>query len=93
MTRRQIGAMLAAQGLLVSAIGLGVGLALGWLISLVLIHVVNRQSFHWGMDLHLPWQLLAEFVAVMLALATLTAVASGRQAMSGDVVGAVKEDW
>jgi len=93
MTRRQIGAMLAAQGLLVSAIGLGVGLALGLLISLVLIHVVNRQSFHWGMDLHLPWQLLAEFVAVMLALATLTAVASGRQAMGGDVVGAVKEDW
>ncbi len=93
MTRKQIGAMLAAQGLLVSAIGLGVGLALGLLISLVLIHVVNRQSFHWSMDLHLPWQLLAEFVAVMLALATLTAVASGRQAMSGDVVGAVKEDW
>src|SRR6266568_4085440 len=93
MTRKQIGAMLAAQGLLVSAIGLGVGLALGLLISLVLIHVVNRQSFHWGMDLHLPWQLLVEFVAVMLALATLTAVASGRQAMSGDVVGAVKEDW
>jgi putative ABC transport system permease protein len=93
MTRRQIGAMLAAQGLLVSAIGLGVGLALGLLISLVLIHVVNRQSFHWSMDLHLPWQLLAEFVAVMLALATLTAVASGRQAMGGDVVGAVKEDW
>jgi putative ABC transport system permease protein len=93
MTRRQIGAMLAAQGLLVSAIGLGVGLALGWLISLVLIHVVNRQSFHWSMDLHLPWQLLAGFVAVMLALATLTAIASGRQAMSGDVVGAVKEDW
>jgi putative ABC transport system permease protein len=93
MTRRQIGAMLAAQGLLVSAIGLGVGLALGLLISLVLIHVVNRQSFHWGMDLYLPWELLGEFVAVMLALATLTAVASGRQAMSGEVVGAVKEDW
>src|SRR6266702_2063712 len=93
MTRKQIGAMLAAQGLLVSAIGLGVGLALGLLISLVLIHVVNRQSFHWGMDLHLPWQILVQFVAVMLALATLTAVASGRQAMSGDVVGAVKEDW
>jgi putative ABC transport system permease protein len=93
MTRRQIGAMLAAQGLLVSALGLAVGLALGWVISLVLIHVVNLQSFHWGMELHLPWQLLAEFVAVMLALATLTAVASGRQAMSGEAVRAVKEDW
>src|SRR4029077_3855172 len=33
MTRRQIGAMLAGEGLLVSALGLAVGLALGWLIS------------------------------------------------------------
>ncbi|HMH19659.1 MAG TPA: hypothetical protein VK572_16090, partial [Burkholderiales bacterium] len=63
------------------------------LISLVLIHVVNRQSFHWGMELHPPWQLLAEFVTVMLVLATCTAIASGRQAMGGDVVRAVKEDW
>jgi putative ABC transport system permease protein len=93
MTRRQIGAMLAAQGLLVSSLGLAVGLALGWLISLVLIHVVNRQSFHWGMDLHMPWLLLAQFSAVMLALATLSAIASGRQAMSADAVRAVKEDW
>src|SRR5881296_986565 len=93
MTRRQIGSMLAAQGLLVSALGLAVGLTLGWVISLVLIHVVNRHSFHWGMELHLPWQLLAEFVAVMLVLATVTAVASGRQAMSGEAVRAVREDW
>jgi putative ABC transport system permease protein len=93
MTRRQIGTMLAAQGLLVSALGLAVGLSLGWVISLVLIHVVNLQSFHWGMELHLPWQLLAEFVAVMLVLATFTAIASGRRAMSGEAVRAVKEDW
>jgi len=93
MTRRQIGSMLAAQGLLVSALGLAVGLSLGWLISLVLIHVVNLQSFHWGMELHLPWQLLAEFVAAMLVLATFTAIASGRRAMSGEAVRAVKEDW
>ena len=93
MTRRQIGAMLAAQGLLVSSLGLAVGLALGWLISLVLIHVVNRQSFHWGMDLYMPWLLLAQFSAVMLALATLTAIVSGRKAMSADAVRSVKEDW
>ncbi len=93
MTRRQIGAMLAMEGALVSALGLAVGLALGCLISLVLIHVVNRQSFHWSMELYLPWRLLAEFVVAMLLLATLTAVASGRRAMSGEAVRAVKEDW
>jgi putative ABC transport system permease protein len=93
MTRRQIAAMLATEGALVSALGLAIGIALGWLISLVLIHVVNRQSFHWSMDLHLPWGALAAFTVVMLAFSVLTALASGRRAMSRDVVLAVKEDW
>jgi putative ABC transport system permease protein len=93
MTRAQIAVMLASEGALVSALGLAVGMALGWLISLVLIHVVNRQSFHWSMDLHLPWAALAAFAGVMLALATLTALWSGRRAMSAEAVLAVKEDW
>ena len=93
MTRRQIGAMLATEGLVVSGIGLAVGLVLGFAISLVLIHVVNRQSFHWGMELSLPWQALGGFAVLLLALSTVTAMASGRQAMGDDVVRAVKDDW
>jgi putative ABC transport system permease protein len=93
VTRRQIGTMLAAEGALVSALGLAVGLALGWLISLVLIHVVNRQSFHWTMDLAIPWAPLAVFSGAMLGLASLTALASARQAMADDAAQAVKEDW
>jgi putative ABC transport system permease protein len=93
MTRRQVAAMLATEGLAVSGIGLAVGVALGFAISLILIHVVNRQSFHWGMELSLPWGALAAFAAIVLALSTLTALASGRQAMGADAVGAVKEDW
>ncbi len=93
MTRAQVAAMLAMEGALLSALGLVVGLALGGVISLVLVHVVNRQSFHWSMDLHVPWGLLAEFIVAMLAVATLTAVASGRRAMGGEVVRAVREDW
>jgi putative ABC transport system permease protein len=93
MTRRQVGAMLASEGLFTAAVGVGVGTALGAIVSLVLIYVVNRQSFHWGMDVHVPWRDLALLVGTVLALATLTAVVSGRQAMSGDVVRAVREDW
>jgi putative ABC transport system permease protein len=93
MTRREIGAMLAAEGALVSALGLALGLALGWVISLVLIHVVNRQSFHWSMELHLPWGLLAALAGALLVFATLTALASGRRALGVDVVRAVREDW
>ncbi len=93
MTRRQVAAMLATEGLIVSAVGLAVGLALGFVISLILIHVVNRQSFHWGMDLSVPWGALTGFAVVVLLLSSLTALASGRRAMDVDVVRAVKDDW
>ena len=62
-------------------------------IGLVLIEVVNRQSFHWSMDLHVPWVSLALFAAGLVALAALAAVLAGRQAMRQDAVLAVREDW
>jgi putative ABC transport system permease protein len=93
LTRRQIAGMLATEGLLVSGIGLLVGLALGWLMSLILIFVVNRQSFHWSMELHVPWFPLLALAIALLVLATATTLISARSAMGGDAVRAVKDDW
>lgn len=93
MSRRQIGAMFGLEGALVSALGAAAGLALGFLVALILIHVVNRQSFHWSMDLYPPWQLLLGLAGALVLAASLTAVAAGRRAMSGDPVHAVREDW
>lgn len=93
MTRREIGVMLGCEGILVSALGVGFGLALGWFISLILVHVINRQSFHWSMDMHIPWLALAALASVLVAAASVTAAWSGRRAMSDNVVTAVREDW
>jgi putative ABC transport system permease protein len=93
MTRRQIGAMLAFEGLLLTLLGLGAGLLLGWANALILIDVVNPQSFHWTMQLTMPWRLLTSLAAALLAASTLTALFSARRAMSGQVVQAVREDW
>jgi putative ABC transport system permease protein len=93
LTRRQIGAMLATEGLTISGIGLSAGLGLGWLMSLVLIFVVNRQSFHWSMALHVPWQALGTLAIALLVFATLTTLASARYAMGDDVIRTVKDDW
>jgi putative ABC transport system permease protein len=92
-SRAQIVRMLGFESLLVSVLGLFVGLLLGWVMSVVLIEVVNRQSFHWSMDVFLPWSGLGLFAISMLVAAMLAAVTSARQATAGDVVRAVREDW
>jgi putative ABC transport system permease protein len=93
VTRREVGRMLAFEGAAQGAIGAATGLVFGAVVSLVLIFVVNRQSFHWSMDVHIPWPLLAILSAVLVASAAATAVWSGRRAMGDEVVLAVKEDW
>jgi putative ABC transport system permease protein len=93
LTRAQIRGMLAAEGGLLALVGSVAGLAAGAAISLVLVYVVNRQSFHWSMELHPPYLLLAGFIVVLVALAVLTAVVSGREAMGMGPVRAVREDW
>ena len=85
--------MLAAEGGLLALAGSAAGLAAGAAISLVLVYVVNRQSFHWSMELHPPYLLLAAFIVVLVALAVLTALLSGREAMGMGPVRAVREDW
>jgi putative ABC transport system permease protein len=93
MLRRQVVGMLASEGLLTSAFGVVYGLALGSALSLVLVYVVNRQSFNWSIDLAVPaWQ-LGILSVTLIAAAAITAIWSGRAAMSRDAVQAVREDW
>ncbi len=91
--RRQILMMLAAEGGLLTALGIVLGFVLGWSISLILVFIVNPQSFHWTMQLHLPWGLLTIVAGIMLVTAALTALVAGRHAVSGRAVRAVREDW
>jgi putative ABC transport system permease protein len=92
-TRRQILAMLAVEGGLVTVLGIVLGFALGGCISLILVFIVNPQSFHWTMQLSLPWRGLLTVAFVLTASAALTALLSGRHAVSGNAIRAVREDW
>ncbi len=93
LTRRQIVAIVAGEGLAWVAAGALVGLALGLAISVVLVFVVNPQSFHWTMDLVLPWGRLALLAATVVLAGTATAAFSARGATARAAVLSVKEDW
>ena len=93
MLRRQVVAMLASEGVLMSSLGVLYGLILGGALSLVLVYVVNRQSFNWSIDFAVPLWQLGVLSVTLIAAAAFTAVWSGRSAMSQDAVRAVREDW
>jgi putative ABC transport system permease protein len=93
MTRGQLQAMVAIEGAALAGIGTAAGLVLGFVISLILVHVVNRQSFHWGMDVHVPWRALALLAVTLVVLATVTARIGARSATAIGAVRAVREDW
>ncbi len=93
LTRGEILRLLGWEGLLITLLAIAVGLATGLVIALILIGVVNPQSFHWTMGFHVPQGLIAGLIAALVAAASLTAVFAGRRATAREAVLAVREDW
>jgi putative ABC transport system permease protein len=93
LTRRQVLGVVAAEGAVWTAAGAVLGLLLGLAVSVVLVKVVNPQSFHWTMDLLLPWGRLALLCAAVVVAGTLTAWVAARGAATRQMALAVKEDW
>ncbi|HET9822972.1 MAG TPA: ABC transporter permease [Burkholderiaceae bacterium] len=97
LTRAELVRVVAGEAAAWTGVGAVVGLALGLGIAVVLVHVVNPQSFHWTMDMHVPAGRTAALLAAVLlagvATATLAARAVARRAGARDMVAAVKEDW
>ncbi len=93
LTKKQILSVVASEGTAWTAIGSIAGCTLGLVVAYVLVNVVNPQSFHWTMDMHIPWLRLAALCAAVVAAGTVTAWLAGRAAAGKDAVMAVKEDW
>jgi putative ABC transport system permease protein len=86
-------AVVSIEGAVWTAAGALLGLLLGLAVSVVLVKVVNPQSFHWTMDLLLPWGRLAALCLAVVTAGTLTAWLSARSAAGRQMALAVKEDW
>ncbi|MBC7732296.1 MAG: ABC transporter permease, partial [Bacteriovorax sp.] len=90
LTRAEVLTVVAVEGAVWTAAGALLGLALGLAVSVVLVKVVNPQSFNWTMDLLLPWARLAGLCAAVVIAGTLTAWLAARQAAGRDMALAGK---
>jgi putative ABC transport system permease protein len=66
--RRQVRRMVIIEAALIGGISQGIGLAVGFALSMVLIYVVNVQSFGWTIQFHVPAAFLIQAsIAVVIA--------------------------
>jgi putative ABC transport system permease protein len=93
LRRREVVAIVAGEAAAWLLAGVLIGLLLGLAVSAVLVLVVNPQSFHWTMDIVLPWSRLALLCAAVLAAGVATAAWTARHAAGRPAVLSVKEDW
>ena len=92
LTRREVLRLVAGETAAWLLAGALAGLALGAVISVILVHVVNPQSFHWTMDIVWPWARMAALAGAVLAAGVATAAFSARLAWSRPALLAVREE-
>ncbi len=78
--RRQIRRMVVFEAVLIGAVSQAVGLAAGLLLSLVLIYVINVQSFGWTIQFHLPAAFLLQSSVLMVLATALAGLYPARRA-------------
>jgi putative ABC transport system permease protein len=66
--RQQVRRMVIIEAALIGGVSQGIGLAVGLALSMVLIYVINVQSFGWTIQFHLPTAFLIQAsIAVVIA--------------------------
>jgi len=90
--RGQVRRMVVLEAILLGGVSQGVGLAVGTLLSLVLIYVINVQSFGWTIQFHLPLGFLVQSCVLVLFAAGLAGLFPARTAARMQLVERLAEE-
>jgi putative ABC transport system permease protein len=90
--RRQVRRLVVLEALMIGAVSQAVGLVVGVLLSLVLIFVINVQSFGWTIQFHLPLAFLAQMSVAILVATALAGLYPARRAATLHMAREVAEE-
>jgi putative ABC transport system permease protein len=78
--RRQVRRMVIIEAALIGGVSQGIGLAVGFALSLVLIYVINVQSFGWTIQFHVPAAFLIQSSIVVVIATAIAGIYPARRA-------------
>ena len=79
--------MVVIEAGLIGAISQGIALVIGLGLSLVLIYVINVQSFGWTIQFHLPFAFLAQVSFAVIVATALAGLYPARVAADSGLMG------
>ncbi|HEY7543236.1 MAG TPA: FtsX-like permease family protein, partial [Blastocatellia bacterium] len=91
-TRAQIRRMVVIESVLIGMVSQAIGVVIGLLTSLVLIYVINVQSFGWTIQFHFPVRFLIESTALMIVVTAIAALYPASQAVKVEAVRFAREE-
>jgi putative ABC transport system permease protein len=91
-TRRQIRRMVVIESLLIGGVSQAIGLLIGLMLSLVLIYVINVQSFGWTIQFHLPLAFLAQSTLLILLVTAFAGLYPAARAARVEAVRFAREE-
>lgn len=91
-TRAQIRRLLVIEAVYIGGVGQLIGLFIGVLLSLVLIYVINVQSFGWTIQFHVPVMFLLQSTILILLAAAVAGLYPATRATNVDAVRFVREE-
>lgn len=92
VTRRQVAAMVVAESTGMGVAGCIVGTGAGFALALLLIRVINKQSFGWTIHWQSPWRHVATSVALVMVTAVLAGIYPGWRATRTTVAAALRAE-
>jgi putative ABC transport system permease protein len=84
--------MVLVQSLVLGAVGSTGGVACGILVGIVLVHVVNLQSFGWTLTYHQPWNAIVAVSGAVVAACAIAALVPAASAVRASVHDALRQE-
>jgi putative ABC transport system permease protein len=78
--RRQVQRMVVVEASLIGTASMAIGLVVGLALSLILVFVINVQSFGWTIQFRVPWAFLAQVSVAVIAGTALAGFLPARRA-------------
>ncbi|HXI93978.1 MAG TPA: FtsX-like permease family protein [Blastocatellia bacterium] len=91
-TRAQIRRMVVIEALLIGGVSQAIGVAIGLMLALVFIYVINVQSFGWTIQFHFPLGFLIQSTVLTLAVTALAGLYPAARAARVEAIRFAREE-